>query len=148
MVPHSQLRSSAESIGPHLPSSCDAAVSGSAIASLISASTTISRRDLAATTARLARNFPTLAFISSNSEIASGATMITAARAACGRFASMDRRAFFHASLGDIWRALIMRSAAVRQPSSRSRWPNQLRRTSSTWPCVAVPDCSVSISTA
>jgi len=63
--------------------------------------------------------------------IASGATSITAARAACGRLASMDRRAFFHASLGDIRRAPIMRSAAVRQPSSRSRWPNQVRRTSS-----------------
>lgn len=64
---------------------------------------------------------------------------MTAPRAACGRLASMAKRAFFQASLGESRRAAIMRSAAVRQPSSLSRWANQLRRISSAWAWVALP---------
>ena len=69
---------------------------------------------------------------------------VTAARAALVRLASIARRALRQASLGDIRRAAIMRSAAVRQPSSRSRWPSQLRRTVSACAGVAWPLVSTS----
>ncbi|MDH6592887.1 hypothetical protein M2165_002776 [Variovorax sp. TBS-050B] len=110
----------------------------------ISASTTISLRDLAATKARPARNLAALALTSSNSGSASGAAMVTAPRAAWARLASIARRAFFQASLGDISRAATMRSAAVRQPSSASRCASQLRRTSSACAWVALPVRSAS----
>ena len=144
MWPQSQLRSSGESIGPHLESSCKAAASGSAEAMRISASTTISLRAFDAAEAAPVRNFTAPALTWSKVGSASGATRLTAARAAPGRLASMARRVRFQASLGESMRAEIRRSAAVRQPSSRSRWPNQLRRTVSACAFVAWPVRSTS----
>ena len=118
------------------------------MAVLMSASTTISLRGREMATTAPDRNLPALALTCANVGIASGATSMIASPAAFGRFASIARRAFFQASSFDIAREAIRRSAAVRQPSSASRWRNQLSRTSSTWALVATPVLSTSTSVA
>ena len=114
-------------------------MSGSAMAILMSASTTISLRARDAAITALPKNFGALALSWSNIGSASGAAMVMAPRAACGRLASIARRAFFQAVSGVSSRDATRRSAAVRQPSSASRCLSQLSRTDSACAGVALP---------
>ncbi|MCC2633114.1 MAG: hypothetical protein K0S48_1000 [Ramlibacter sp.] len=135
ITPQIQSRSSGCTCGPHLLSSCSAAFPASAVASLISARPTISRRTREAANTRLVRNRMGLAFSSASMGRASGWTISSAAAAALGRLASIDWRALRQASACVIRRGptglAISAAAAAVQPSSASRWPSQLRRTSS-----------------
>ena len=131
MAPQTQSRSSAVSCTPHLASSRLAAVSGSVLAILSSASTTSSLRVRPSAVALLARNLAGLSATSCTAAEASGATISTALRAARVRLASIDRRALRHTSSSLIFLAAYKRSAASVQPSSASRCAYQLRRRSS-----------------
>ena len=134
ITPQTQWRSSAVSWLPHLFSIMLAAPSASVVAILISASTIISLRTLVMAICLVARNFAGLLLSSVTSPIDSGETILTASRAARGRFASVARRAFRHTSRPLKCCVPISREAAAVQPSSASRCENQFFLTSSAIP--------------
>ena len=132
IAPQTQLRSSGVICTLHLLSSCWAAASGSEAFIFKSASVTSSLRVRLPAVAREARKRAGLSPICATSADSSGATISTAARAIRGRLASIARRALRQTSSAVNWRAANSSAAARVQPSSDSRMPYQLRRTSST----------------
>ncbi len=130
IAPQAQLRSSLVSCMPHL-SIMPAAPSASVVASLMSASRMISFLTFVIAICLVARKRNGLALSSATRPSDSGETMFTASRAARGRFASMASLALSHTSVGPRCWVPTSRAAAVVQPSSASRWANQLFLTSS-----------------
>jgi hypothetical protein len=128
------LRSSGDSIGPHLLSSWLAALSTSLVASLIRARPMISLRVREAADTLPARNLDGLALISRSRPSDSGDAISTAPATALGRLASIASRARCQASL-TLMRtgpcAPTICAAASVQASSPSRCANQVRLTSS-----------------